>query len=142
MYPEEMDYDIHQQLVYDRRQRYNESVMEYFNKLKKLVRAAYPTLKEDARDLIMKPIFVRGLLAKIYDGLKYRDLSNVQEALKAARYAESQLFREDLYKSTKIDNPVNTVNVSDTMESFKQEWGKAKLIAIYVIYDICYYCFI
>jgi len=97
--------------------------MEYFDKLKKSVRAAYSTLKEDAMDLILKPIFVRGLLAKIYDGLKYRDFSNVHEAVKSARYAESQLFREDLYRNPKVDNSINTLNVTDvtTMKSLTKE---------------------
>jgi len=122
MYPDGRDSDVHQQMIFDRKQRYNESVMEYFDKLKKLVRSAYPTLREDARDLILKPIFIRGLLANIYEGIKYRNFVNVQEALKAARFAESQLFRDDLYRQPKMETPINTVNVSGTtMESLKRE---------------------
>uniref|UniRef100_A0A915HLM8 CCHC-type domain-containing protein n=1 Tax=Romanomermis culicivorax TaxID=13658 RepID=A0A915HLM8_ROMCU len=37
-----------------------------------------------------------GLQSNIYEGLKYRDFPSLTEAAKAARYAESQIFREDL----------------------------------------------
>uniref|UniRef100_A0A915HIW7 Retrotransposon gag domain-containing protein n=1 Tax=Romanomermis culicivorax TaxID=13658 RepID=A0A915HIW7_ROMCU len=84
MYPEGRDSDVHQQLICDRKQKSNENIMEYLDKLRKLARSAYPTLKEEARDMIIKPIFIRGLQPGINEGLKYRDFTTLGEAAKAA----------------------------------------------------------
>jgi len=60
LYPEGRDSDIHAQFLYDRKQKYGESVSEYLDKLRNMGRLAYSTLSEDDRDRILKPIFIRG----------------------------------------------------------------------------------
>uniref|UniRef100_A0A915KSW9 Retrotransposon gag domain-containing protein n=1 Tax=Romanomermis culicivorax TaxID=13658 RepID=A0A915KSW9_ROMCU len=60
MYPEGRDSDVHQQIIYDRKQRATETVAEYLDNLRKMVWAAYPNLPEEAREQILKPIFIRG----------------------------------------------------------------------------------
>jgi len=43
---------------------------------------AYPDLADDARDAIIKPLFLRGVLKHIKDVIKYREFGSLEEAIK------------------------------------------------------------
>jgi len=95
IFPEGKDCDLHQQLLYEKRQKSAESVVEYAYILSKLGRLAYPTLNEDFRKDILKPIYLRGVSPKIRDQIKLREFGSFDEAVKTSQYIESQLFREE-----------------------------------------------
>jgi hypothetical protein len=63
--------------------------------LKKLSKSAYPTLDEDSREVIVKPIYIRGLLSDIREHLKFREFASLDEAHRAARYVENQIRKEE-----------------------------------------------
>lgn len=57
-YPDGRDSYVHQHVLYDRKKRQGESVSEFLQHFQSIGRLAYPDLTEDARNLILKPIFV------------------------------------------------------------------------------------
>jgi len=97
------DSDIHQTIIFDRKQKMPESAIKYFDNLSKLARLAYPELNDVAHNSITRPIFLRGLLPKIRDNLKYKEFAITHESVKTAQYFEAQLIREDLYHVTKFN---------------------------------------
>jgi len=99
IFPENRDSDIHQQILYDKKQKPTESVVEYFAALNKLASFAYSNLEEAAKRDIIKPIFLRGLLPKIREHIRFKEFASLEEAVKAAIYIEAQLFREEIFIS-------------------------------------------
>jgi len=95
-FPEKRDSDVHQMLIYDRKQRVSETVTEYEAELKRLA-----ALATGPRENIIRTIFLRGLLPDIRDVLKFMEFSNLGEASKAAKFIESQLFRDTMNNATK-----------------------------------------
>uniref|UniRef100_A0A915HZ79 Retrotransposon gag domain-containing protein n=1 Tax=Romanomermis culicivorax TaxID=13658 RepID=A0A915HZ79_ROMCU len=75
LYPDGRDSDLHQQLLYDRKQKKNESVTEYVDKLRKLARSAYPTLQDEAHmtqtvaELQSELKSIKGILKLAVDGM-------------------------------------------------------------------------
>lgn len=72
---------------------YLNSISEFLNNSRHIGRLAYPALAEDARNLIVKPIFISGILPNPFEELKFREFCTLVEAILAARYAESHSFR-------------------------------------------------
>jgi len=131
-FPEGRDSDVHQMLIYDRKQRACETVTEYEAELKRLATLAYSDLSTGSRDNIIRPIFLRGLLPEIRDVLKFKEFSNLVDALKAAKFIESQLFRDNMNNVTrnmKVDSaPAGEVQrqalkrlILETMEEIKSK---------------------
>jgi len=100
LYPEGKDADLHQQLLFDKRQKSTESILEYADILMNLGRLAYPTLNEQSKKDILKTIFLRGVSPKIRDQIKFREFISFDEAVKTSQYIESQLFREEIYQAS------------------------------------------
>jgi len=97
LYPECRDADLYQQLIYDRKQRHTESVIEFYNDLKTLSPAAYPELDDKAKESILKTMFLRGVLPEVKQALKFR----------TAQYTESQFTKGYLYDAEKIAVIIN-----------------------------------
>jgi len=109
LFPEGKDSDIHRQIVFDRRQKPTESVIEYIDNLNKLARLAYPGLVEASRKDVVMPIFLRGLQPKIREQTKFTNFASIEEAIKSNQYIETQLFKEDIYIAS---NSINTISNS------------------------------
>lgn len=120
-FPEGRDSDVHQQLLIERKQKRNETVNEFIATIRKLARSAYPQLTEDSRCAIVKPIFLRGICPEIREGMKFREFSSLDEALKAAVYIESQLEREERNQSREYINTVTNFSVQAELNSMKQQ---------------------
>jgi len=80
----------------NRRQKACETVLECQEELRKLAFLAYPYLNNTSRENIIRPIFIRGLQPSIKDVLKFREFSSFTEAVKTAKFVESQIFRDSM----------------------------------------------
>uniref|UniRef100_A0A915HYN2 CCHC-type domain-containing protein n=1 Tax=Romanomermis culicivorax TaxID=13658 RepID=A0A915HYN2_ROMCU len=96
LYPIGRDSDLYQQHIYDRKQRFKETALEYVDDLKKIAASAFPDLNSNARHAIIKPIFLRGLQPTVREAIRFREFTDLSEATKAAAYAESQLARDNI----------------------------------------------
>jgi len=67
-------------------------VKEFQEELRKLALLAYPDLNNTSRDNIIRPIFIRGLQPGLKDVLEFREFSSFTEAVKTAKFVESQIF--------------------------------------------------
>jgi len=70
------------------------TVLEFQEELRKLALLAYPDLNNSSRDNIIRPIFIIGLQPGIKYVLKFREFSSFTEAVKTAKFVESQIFRD------------------------------------------------
>jgi len=107
-FPDGRDSDVHQMMVFDRKQKITETVGEYAEDLKHLANIAYPELDSKARDNIIRPIFLRNIKAKIREPMKFREFSSLADAIKAASFIEAQLFREEF----NLNNSSNLIGVN------------------------------
>jgi len=96
-FPDNRFAEIHQQLIHERKQKKNESILEYNNAMRSIAQAAFPDLSEQSRNLIIKPIFLRGLIDEIKNVLKYRDFKSYGELVRSAQFVESQIKKEEIY---------------------------------------------
>jgi len=56
--------------------------LEYNNALRSIAAAAFPDLSEHSRNLIIKPIFLRGLIDDIKKIIKFRDFKSMAELVR------------------------------------------------------------
>jgi len=108
-FPDGRDCDVHQLLLFDRRQKLSETVVEYAEELRKLAKLAYPELDSRAQDNIICPVFLRGIKTQIKDVIKFREYDSLIDSIKSATHVESQLFRDDLAINSNINNSNNLI---------------------------------
>jgi len=105
--------DMHQLMLFDRRQKITETVLEYAEELRKLAKLAYPELDSRARDNLLRPILLRGIKTQVKDVIKFREYDSLADAIKSATFVETQLFRDDLLT---YNNKIAHTNLVSTMQ--------------------------